>query len=318
MKKLLFIPVLFLSFLGLVACKNEENNIKTIKIVAPAGAPALSQVLIAHNSKSKDYTIGGYNISFEVVNGADAVTAAITSKSHDVIIAPINLGAKLYKNNNTYKYAANITDGNLYFASTSPFELEDLNTKNLVFFGEGTINQVVVHEVLSYNNITNTNITYDIANTATTMQMLVADENENTVYLVAEPNLTQAKIKLEEQGKTVYKIDVQEEFKKATSGLDFLQAGVFVRNDLDKDFVEAYLEVLEDSISEINEDPDTASAYYEELGYSVAKEAIPGCNLKFRLAGSCQDSLNELVSLADSLLPDKNLFGGPIADDFYF
>lgn len=320
MKRIYIVLTLFLSVFLFASCTNTKTNStddnKTIKIIAPSGAPALSQVLIAHNALNEDFTIANYKISFETTNGAQGVQAAITSQSHDVIIAPINLGAKLFKSNNAYKYVCNITDGNLYFASTSPITMESLQNANLVFFGEGTINQAIINEILEYNGIDNQNITY-LADTSTTNQQLVADQNPNTIYLVAEPVLSSARINLAKQNKQVYTIDVQEEFYKASNGMTFLQAGVFVKSDINNNFVETYLEMLEDNISSINEDPQTASNYAEELNLglpaaNILVNAIPGCNLHFRLAGDCKDSLNALVEL------NPDLFGGTISDEFYY
>ena len=223
MKRIYIVLTLFLSVFLFASCTNTKTNStndnKTIKIIAPSGAPALSQVLIAHNALNEDFTIANYKISFETTSGAQGVQAAITSQSHDVIIAPINLGAKLFKSNNAYKYVCNITDGNLYFASTSPITMESLKNANLVFFGEGTINQAIVNEILEYNGIDNQNITY-LADTSTTNQQLVADQNPNTIYLVAEPVLSSARINLAKQNKQVYTIDVQEEFYKASKSFD--------------------------------------------------------------------------------------------------
>ena len=113
MKRVYIVLTLFLSVFLFASCTNTKTNStndnKTIKIIAPSGAPALSQVLIAHNALNEDFTIANYKISFETTNGAQGVQAAITSQSHDVIIAPINLGAKLFKSSNAYKYVCNIT-----------------------------------------------------------------------------------------------------------------------------------------------------------------------------------------------------------------
>lgn len=326
MKKILFLFITIILSLTITGCKtqkdepndnNSNNEPKgTIKIIAPTGAPALSHVKIASDALEEEYTIADYKISFETTNGAQGVQAAITSKSHDIIIAPINLGIKLYKSNKTYKYLANITDGNLYFASTGPITIEDLKTKNLVFFGKGTINEAVVNKVLNYNEIFRDDITY-LADTSTTQQQLVADNNPNTIYLVAEPVLSAAKNKLSTQDKTVYTLDVQELFNEASSGMNFLQAGVFVKNDIDKDFITEYLNVLEESINYVNNNPDEAAGLAETLNLglpakAVLSKAIPGCNLHFRKANEIKDSVNALVSL------NPTLFGGEVDSEIYY
>ena len=253
MKKIIYLFTTLILILTLTSCKKEkkETEIKEIKIVAPSGAPALSQVKIAHDALKDDFNIADYKINFRTVNGAEGIKAEITNKSSDIIIAPINLGVNLYNSNKTYKYAANITDGNIYLASTTNFTLEDLKTRPLVFFGQNTINEAVISKILEYNNIARNDITY-LNSTSDTQTQLVADKETETIYLIAEPVLTAAKNALAKQNKTVYTIDVQNEFKIATSGMDFLQAGVFVKDGVNKDFVEAYLQALEDSIDFVN------------------------------------------------------------------
>ena len=332
MKKFLFLFLTIILALQVVGCTksndkeqpDDGNNTEkpideikgTIKIIAPTGAPSLSHLKIVNDAAALDYTIGNYKITFETANGAQGVQAAITSKSHDVIVAPINLGIKLYKSNKTYKYLANVTDGNLFFASTSPITIEDLKTKNLVFFGQGTINEAIVNKVLSYNEINRTDIQY-LADTNTTQQQLVANANPNTIYLVAEPVLSAAKNKLSSQGKTVYTLDVQKLFNEASSGMNFLQAGVFVKNDIDKDFITEYLNVLEESINYVNNNPDEAAGLAETLNLglpakAVLSKAIPGCNLHFRKANEIKDSVNALVSL------NPTLFGGEVDSEIYY
>lgn len=332
MKKFLFLFLTIILALQVVGCTksndkeqpDDGNNTEkpideikgTIKIIAPTGAPSLSHLKIVNDAAALDYTIGNYKITFETANGAQGVQAAITSKSHDVIVSPINLGIKLYKSNKTYKYLANVTDGNLFFASTSPITIEDLKTKNLVFFGQGTINEAIVNKVLSYNEINRTDIQY-LADTNTTQQQLVADANPNTIYLVAEPVLSAAKNKLSSQGKTVYTLDVQKLFNEASSGMNFLQAGVFVKNDIDSEFVTAYLKALEESINYVNQNVDEAAKLAQSLNLNlpaeaVLKVAIPGCNLHFRKSNEIKDSVNALVNL------NPTLFGGEVDSEIYY
>lgn len=55
-----------MGILGLAACSNSETTpLQTITIIAPNGAPALSQVEIAHNAQAEDFTIDNYKVSFE-------------------------------------------------------------------------------------------------------------------------------------------------------------------------------------------------------------------------------------------------------------
>ena len=75
------------------------------------------------------------NITF--ISPSPNETPLFANKSSDVIIAPINLGAKLYTVNEEYKLAAVLTWGNLYFASVKKdFVITDMNDADVTFFGE--------------------------------------------------------------------------------------------------------------------------------------------------------------------------------------
>lgn len=297
--------------IGITSCTPKDANLETIKIIAPNGAPALSQVKIYSDSQADDYTIGGYKVSFDIVSGPDGLKSAITSKTHEVVVAPVNLGASLYKSNQTYQYAANISDGNLYLASTTEInEFTDLAGKKLVFFGENTINQVVVEEILSAYAIDTANITY-LAATSDTQAQLLADKSPNTVYLVAEPALSAAKSKMGD--KEVYVLDIQEAFSTLNDNLTFLQAGVFVNKDIDEGFVSEYLAKLQESIEYVNDNPTAAAEAAKGMGISIPAAGISGSNLVFRLSQTVKDSLNQLVELGPTY------FGGSQpSEDFYY
>lgn len=324
MKKLLSLGILALSITALAACRNDVSNTTkdskgTMKIVAPSGAPALSQVKLAYDTSTNDnYTIGGYKIEFQTVNGADGVKAALTSKTHDVVVAPINLGATIYKSNQTYRFAANVTNGNLFLASTTEIHsIDELKGKNLVLFGENTINQVVVEKVFTDNGIDTAGIKY-LSSTQLTQAALVADAEQNTVYLVAEPVLSAAKTKLQQSGKNVYTLDIQEEFKKVSSNMDFLQAGVFVKDGIDKTFVDAYLKTLKESIHFVNQNHELVAEYATELELglppkAVLIKAIPGCNLVYLDSTTARPSFEALANLG------LKYFGGSLpSEEFYF
>lgn len=317
MKKIgIYLGIIFALF-TLASCKKEA--VQTLKIAVPSGAPVLSQLTLLEKSKESDFTLAGYKVSFDIVNGADGVKAAITSKSHAVVVAPINLGATLYKNGSGYQYLANVTKGNLFLASTTKIEsLADLNGKDLVLFGENTINQAVVLDILTKNNITlASEITY-LADTSKTQAELVADQNSNTVYLVAEPVLTAAKTNLEKNGKTLYQIDVQKEFEVVNQNHLFLQAGIFGQTGLAKEFIDAYLAFIEAGIEYVNENPQAAAELALELetglpAPAILAKAIKGCNLNFLTSRAAKESFSYLVDLA------PKYFGGeqPSADFYY-
>jgi hypothetical protein len=102
-----------------------------VSIICPSGTPALG---LANYYDSVD------GASFEIVNGSDQLVAAFGTKSHDVIVAPVNLGAKFYNTNENYVLAKTFVWGNLFLASKAELtSFEDINNKKLVVFGKKTV-----------------------------------------------------------------------------------------------------------------------------------------------------------------------------------
>ena len=124
------IGILFgLAAIGLLAsCGNEANTTTEkkdetttvvptttvdetpVSIICPSGTPALGLA---------NYYDSVKGASFEIVNGADPLVAAFGTKSHDLIVAPVNLGAKFYNTNENYVLAKTFVWGNLFLASKS-------------------------------------------------------------------------------------------------------------------------------------------------------------------------------------------------------
>ncbi len=80
---MIVIALILMSLLS--SCKSEQITM----VVPPAGSPQLAQLYM---QDSDDYDV-------TIVEGADPLVAAFGSSSYDVIIAPTNLGAKLYDSN---------------------------------------------------------------------------------------------------------------------------------------------------------------------------------------------------------------------------
>ena len=95
----------------------EAEEAYRVKVSSPNGAPGIALALLAEKNP-QDYTYVA----------AETIAAEFANKKADFIIAPINAGARLYKmGKSTYKLAAVVTWGNLYFASQRKnFRLKDI------------------------------------------------------------------------------------------------------------------------------------------------------------------------------------------------
>ena len=300
MKKILFVLVGLILMLC-VACSKTERE---LNIIAPNGAPGIALADLCYNENN-------YNI--EVNKTADALKAAFATKEADIILAPVNLGATMYKSQPNYLLASVITWGNLYLASQkADFKLADLNGADVIFFGQGTINDAIVKYVLSSNDIVCNNISY-LGSTQLTVQQLLADEN--AIVLVAEPALSQAK----SQNSKINSISIQQLYEAASGSNSYPQAGCFVNIQTveeDKKAIDNFLEDLENSCSLCATNTEQIAQYAEELGLGGSKQAlitaIPNSNINYKKAKDVVADIEKVASL------NLALFGGATPEQSFY
>ena len=123
-----FLKALFVGILSftLVACATNQES-EAITVMTPMGATALSMLGLYDDEK----------VTIDTVDGSDALSAQLHKKDgYDVIVAPINLGAKLISTGKTeYVLHSIVTWGNLYIVGTDEAALTQEG--NFAAFGEG-------------------------------------------------------------------------------------------------------------------------------------------------------------------------------------
>ncbi len=275
-----------------------------IKVSSPNGAPGIALATLAVQNP-QDYTYVA----------AEAISAEFASNKSDFIIAPVNAGAKLYKmKKSSYKLAAVVTWGNLYFASQRKnFKLKDIKKSELVLFGENTINSSVALYALEKNGIKPKSVRY-LASAAATQNLLLTDKN--AIVLTAEPVISAAKIK--NAGVSSYSL--LETFKKATGYDGYTQAGLFVREESIKNHeseIKDFLSKAKVSCEAISNDlPSVVKACVELKilpNAKIAENAIPNCGIKFVKATEGRKQLEYTAKI------DIKQFGDELPqDDFYY
>ena len=296
----------------LTACGEEEYKEEEYKlsVVAPQGAPAASLAFIA-KEKNENYSfISANNISEQ-----------FTSKENDFIVAPVNAGAMLYKNGKSnYKLAAVVTWGNLYFATQRAdiSSINDLAGKNIVLFGETTINSSLAKYVLAENQIVPT---YEYETTAERTKDLLHDD-ANAIVMTAEPALTAISAKLKQEGKNVTSFSISEIYSEI-SDAEYTQAGLFVKQDTidnHKALVDNFINNVSNSCDAIRDDLEGVANTIIELNNTglpaalpVLKQALPKCNIKFKSAADSKSAVEKTANI------DLSKFGGAVpSDDFYY
>lgn len=314
MKKISGFLLALLLVLTLSGCKEPEEV--SLKIIAPIGSPALAQTYMQSTLPSL-----GEHISYEieVVSGTDPLVVAFGSGSHEVIYAPTNLGAKLISTGVDYQFAGTVVWGNLYLATGTDetFDLSDLDGKEIIIFGQNATPDIIVQTILADQTYTTApTITY-VDSAGTAMATLVTDPTK--IVLLAEPVLSVAS--LPSNVANLKSIDLQEAWEDLTGDESYPQAGIFVKTGTSSEAVDAYLEQVQNSITETLSDPAATAQMAVDLDYGfplpVLTGAIPRSNLMYKSATDSREALETYFGY----IIDFNavLIGGSLpGDDFYY
>ncbi len=250
MKKLLVILSVLLLLCGCASNKKEEAvepetvvDLSTLTIVTPKGAPVLAFYDQIGNENYTRVT-------------ADAISALWTGdQSPDVIVVDLTSGVKAIENGAAYKLASIITFGNFYLASTGNDENEtmDVDDKIVLFGNENMLPSRLWHYL--YGTDYDGSLLYEAdagAAAAALASGKYSDGTDVDYVFLAQPALF-ASLKKNENAK-IY-ADIQEEYKNK-SGLDMIQAAVFVKNSVDEATGNAFLENLKASIQAAVDNPE--------------------------------------------------------------
>ena len=259
MKKLLLIFLLLFVVCGCTGKKEETPAEKVIDtdsltIVTPTGAPVLAFYdQIANENYSRV--------------AAEAISALWTGDaSPDILVVDLTSGAKAIANGADYKLGAILTFGNFYLASTSNDEDETMDTDDrIVLFGnENMLPSRIWHYL--FNDEYDDSLVYEgnaqIA-AAALASGKASDGSDVDYVFLAQPALF-ASMKKNEKAKI--SMDIQAEYKNR-SGLDMIQAALFINNRVDQETADEFLKKLEASINALIDNPELANE-----GLSVYKD----------------------------------------------
>lgn len=311
MKKFVLVLLSILSMFVLVSCSNKQKEY-TVKVRMPLGAPTLGMVKMIHDiDKLADYTI-----EYDVVNGADLLVSAFTTKSHDFIIAPTNVGAKLYLKSSDYLYAATLTMGNLYLISSEEVTLDSLEGETIQAIGGGSTPEIILRKVIGERNINIEFVDASVINSG-----FIAGTYKHV--LIAEPALSMVKTK-----KSITTIiDLQLEYKEITGIDHYPQAALFVNKEFankHREFVKNFIDEVKSSVEFVNNEQDIASEYYEEIAtelnqnmpQTVIKNSIPGSNIRFVSAKDSKTLINTFFNIV--LEFNRELIGNQLPDESFY
>lgn len=297
MKKIIRLLLLVLTMVILVGCGDAKVT-EEVKVIVPQGTPFIAVGNL----------LGEENIKIESVNGAIGAKTALVAQEADVVIAPLNLGAKLYvAGNSKYQLRSVIALGNTYIISNDGTKLDsinDLEGKTILAYGQGEAPDIILKHVLEKNNV-NANIEYQASLSEVVPFFL---QGKYDYVLAAEPIITNLKVN---KGKKLNVLDLQD----YTDGT-IMQAAVFVNPNSEKqDSIDALIKMIENNIKEMNKNPEqyansivNKDVYFSGLGVDILTQSIPNANLSYLSAKNNKDKIESYFNLIKQNLPDEKFY----------
>lgn len=288
MKKLGRLLLSLLMIVSISGCAQESKNEKSVKddtlqIICPTGAPSLSLV-----SVYEDITKNG---KIDFVDGSDQLVAQLSkaNSEYNIIIAPINVGAKLIaEKQSDYKMAGVLTWGNLYLVGTGEDALQSQG--EIALFGQGAVPGMIY----DYVKI-DTTLSPQYYNSATLVQQQLLS-SKASVGMLAEPLATATIAKAKENGLTLSIIkDLQKEYGKD----GYPQATIFVKEGTNCD---QFIKKIDDFT---NGDYKDLDQYLEKVGTdtlglpaaAIVEKTIDRQNLHYIDIHDCQDQVKDFLKL---------------------
>ncbi len=306
MKKIILYILTLILTITLSSCGNKTQE---VNIICPSGTPLLS--IINYMDEHKEANV-------EVANGSDPLVAAFSKEYYDVIIAPVNLGAKFYNTNGNYILAKTIVWGNLYIASKNEMtSIDDLNNKKLVVFGKNSTPDIIIKAILESRTDLNIEIEY-VSDVQEANALLVSGKAEYAIS--AEPSLSKIK-----DAKGFNTLDLQEEYSKISGTKSYPQAGIFVLKSKKNDsLIKGVLNSLIESVKETNKDPQSTASKaielnetFKTLGKDALVKAIPNCHFSIESKKEEKKAVEKYLELMISL-GFSNQVGDKVPDEEFF
>jgi NitT/TauT family transport system substrate-binding protein len=269
----------------------------------PQGSPEMTVLGLS----DKDYRL-------DMILGPDSLVAAFGSQSHDVIIAPTNLGAKLFQSKETYQLAAVLVWGNYHLVSTSfqSLELSEVQGKDILVFGQNQTSDIIIKHLLNAFSI-DANVTY-VDSVANAAALYLNDPTK--VVMVAEPSLSRLKSLVPE----TKSIDLQTLYQSLYGSNAYPQAGLFIKQGLSTVKVNQLLEDIASSITSVNAKEEKLLERGVAWGLAPDKDifssAIDGSHLFFAKPEDVMDDIHTYFSIILDMNP--GLIGGSLPNDRFY
>lgn len=279
-----------------------------ISLIAPTGTPTL---ILSQSIEEYE------KVDAEIVSGPNALAAEFAKGEKDIIVAPINLGAKLAASSEDFKYVMfhTLVWCNYYVVSTTPISsFEELDGKDVTLFGQNSTPDIVFRSLMAHYQI-NPNLTY-MSSVADANKMLVSKQAD--IIVSAEPALSAILAKGD-----FHVYSLAEEWTKVAEfdGADIPQAAIFVNKEsIEK--TKQFLNIVERNVKKVESNKEDVVAAAKRVDKLLAPteevlvSAITRCNFKIN------ENEKESIDLYFSKVIELGLgatVGGKLPDEeFYY
>ena len=293
MKKIFSLVFIFLICLSLFSCDNTTTQ---VTMIVPVGTPFLAVGSLLENK----------DLQIEAVSGTENLTAALSSGSHDIVIAPINLGSTLYlAEKSKYQIASVITMNNAYIVTKASNKLDgidDLVGKNIVGFGKkGVPGSLLKHlyqteEKLDYSILENNDNWYSSG-----VEVYGLFKGGTVEYaLMSEPEISSLILNDKIEVNTLNLCELLD--KEIVP-----QACVFINpNSTKQEEIKNILELIQNNISYLNENPEGYADKiiplhnsFKSMGKEVIVRSIPLTSIVYVEASSIKKEILDILLLLD-------------------
>lgn len=290
-----------------------------VRVAVPDGVPALSMIRLLRERPSMGRHV---TISYEVVRSPELMAARIVSGEADIAIVPTNLAAVLYNRNVPYRLAAATVWGMLYVVSSEGIgSWQDLRGREIYTFGRGLTPDIVFRYLLAQHGLSaDRDVTLRYMGSGMELAQAMIAGRVNTAVL-PEPLATKVMMRRQEVSVAV---DLQQAWAAATGlGLSYPQASLLISNVVSNshpEFVERFLHEVARSAAWVNDNPQMAGVWAEELQTGltarVVEHALPRCNIRFVGAIEARAAIEAFLRVLGEFSPET--IGGRLPSEAFF
>lgn len=289
-----------------------------MRVGALQGPTGLGLVELMEKTERKET---GNLYEFTLAGAPDEISGKIVSGELDIACVPTNLASVLYnKTEGKVRMAAVNTLGVLYVLQKNDEDtisgFADLEGAAIYSTGQGATQEYVLNYLLEANGVTDAEIVYKSEHAELAALMLGGDVE---YALLPQPFVTSVTMK---DDAVRVALDVTGEWEHATGGSKLTMGSVIVRTDfLEKNgaAVDRFLEELAGSVRYVNTHVDDAAALagkYDVIAESVAREAIPQCNIVCMTGNEMRDSVSAYLQILFEA--DPKSVGGSLPDEAFY